>query len=364
VRYQDESGLLRILSALFSFVFYVVYVCAGLIGLGLLGENLFGVSYITCISIASLIVVFYVVLGGFITLAWIDFFQGIFLLVVLCVTPLFIVNKWENWGLLLDQLTVHESTLKFFPQSPMDVLSILVMAFGWGLGYFGQPHIVTKFMGIKNTDEIYKSRNVGMAWMILTLIAATFVGLVGISFFKSGIADPQMIFVEMVKETFSPFLTGLILCAVLAATINVMCSQLLILSSIITEDVYKKLYTETPSSKHLLYVSRLCIIIATIAAFFIAATKLSSIYTLVHYAWSGLGASFGPLILVALYSKKGNKYGAIAAIITGGLTAGLWPLINPHLSFQVDSLIPGFIFSTASIYIVSYLTSERKTLAA
>ena len=358
IRYQDKSGLLQLFSAIFCFVFYIVYLCAGLISLGLLGESLLGLSYSISISIGACIVFFYVVVGGFITLAWIDFVQGIFLLAVLCITPFFIIHQKNEWHSIIPYLTETNSTLKLLPTSLTDVFSIITMAFGWGLGYFGQPHIITKFMGIKNTEEISKSRNVGMVWMISSLMAATLVGLVGISFFKSGIEDPQMIFVEMAKQTFSPFLTGLILCAVLAATINVMSSQLLILSSIITEDVYKVLSKEELSSKQLMRASRFWMLITTVAAYFIADMKISSIYNVVHYAWSGLGASFGPLIIVSLYFQQPNKHGALAGIVIGGFTAGLWPFIDPIMPFSVSPIIPGFFFSTVSIFFVSYLTKN------
>lgn len=353
-RYKDDSGLLQLLSAFFCFIFYIVYICSGLTGLGILGQALFGLSYPLSILIGACIVVSYVIMGGFITLAWIDFAQGLFLLAVLCVVPFFIMGQVGGWEIAIEHLSVNK--LKFFPISPIEIFSILTMMFGWGLGYFGQPHIITKFMGIKNPNEISKSRNVGMAWMILSLTAATLVGLVGVTFFASGIDDPQMVFIEMVKTTFSPYLTGLILCSILAATINVMSSQLLILSSIMTEDVYVRLSKRKHSSRHLLYISRFWVVVAALFAYGIAFAKVSSIYYLVQYAWSGLGASFGPLILVALYSNKVNKYGAIAAMFTGGTVSALWPYMNQYLLIPVDSLIPGFILSFISIYAVSYLT--------
>lgn len=358
-RFEDHSGLLQLSSALFCFIFYVVYVCAGLIGLGLLGEVLFKVDYSYSILAGSLLVILYVIFGGYITLAWIDFVQGTFLLVVLCVAPFFLVNHVGGWNEVFTYLQSKETLLKFWPTSFTEVLTVFVMAFGWGLGYFGQPHIITKFMGIKDANEISKSRNVGMIWMILTLAAATVVGLIAISFFAMGISDPQMVFIEMVKVTFTPFFAGLVLCAVLAATINVMSSQLLILSSIISEDVYKRFSTSTPSSKKLLMISRLSVVLATLLAYVIAEAKLSSIYHLVYYAWSGLGAAFGPLVLASLYSKSVNKYGAFASIIVGGLVSALWPLLNSYLHLPIESLIPGFFLSFASIFIFSYLTRSR-----
>ena len=356
-RYKDDSGLLQVFSAFFCFVFYIVYICSGLTGLGILGQSLFGVSYETSILAGAAIVVAYVIMGGFVTLAWIDLVQGIFLLAVICIVPFVIVNRVGGWDNVMQEWAIQSADLKMWPQSALEFFSVITMIFGWGLGYFGQPHIITKFMGIKNPEEISKSRNVGMAWMILSLAAATLVGLVGISFFKGALNDPQMVFIEMAKHTFSPFLVGLILCAVLAATINVMSSQLLILSSILTEDVYKRLFKASDvSSRHLLNVSRLWVVLAAILAYGIAYGQFGSIYHLVHYAWSGLGASFGPLTLVALYSDKANRNGAIAGILTGGITAGLWPYANALLPIPVDALIPGFLLSTLSIFAVSFLT--------
>jgi sodium/proline symporter len=357
-RYDDKSGMLQLLSALFCFIFYVVYICSGLVGLGILGHSLFGVDYSLSILIGALIVVTYVIVGGFLTLAWIDFIQGIFLMTILCLTPIFIVNEWGGFNAIMDDLSKNPNHLKILPHTFQEAIQVFFMLLGWGLGYFGQPHIITKFMGIKNVDEIDKSKRIGMLWMILSLSAATVVGLVGIAFFKS-LSDPQMVFIEMAKSSFSPFVIGFIFCAVLAATINVMSSQLLILGSIFSEDIYKR-YSKNISSKKLLFVSRACIIVATFFALIIAQMKPGSIYDLVYYAWSGLGSAFGPLILVALYSKNGNKYGAYAAIIVGGTTTALWPLINPHLPVQIDALIPGFLFSFGAIFTTNYLTRHLK----
>ena len=264
----------------------------------------------------------------------------------------------EGGSTLLTTLDVKGISLHVIPSNLFEVFTMLTLFFGWGLGYFGQPHIITKFMGIKNADEISKSRNVGMSWMVIMLSSATLVGLVGIVFFAQGLDDPQVIFIEMVKTTFHPFAVGLILCAILAATINVMSSQLLILSSILTVDIYKRL-AKVDSSRHLLKMSRFFVILPAFFALCIAYYRIGSIYDLVLYAWSGLGASFGAVVLMALYSNKVNKYGAIAAIITGGLTAALWPYLNPFLlPVKLDSLIPGFILSICSAYIVSHFTQH------
>jgi sodium/proline symporter len=359
-RYEDNSGILQLFSAVFCFFFYVVYLCAGLTGLGILGQTLFGLDYSTCLVIGAFVVTSYVMLGGYITLAWIDLVQGIFLLLVLCAVPIMLAERHGGWSEILSPLVQHASHLKFLPSSFFDIFSILTMIFGWGLGYFGQPHIITKFMGIEDPKQLKNSRNVCMAWMTVSLAAATVVGLLGYSLFPLGLPDAQLVFVESVKGIFSPFLLGLILCAILAATINVMSSQLLVVSSVLTEDVLKRFVSKKMSTQWQLLASRACIVVTSLFAFFIANQRFGSIYDLVHYAWSGLGASFGPLVLLALYSKKGNVNGAIAAIVMGGLTAAVWPTLNGWLlPVQVDSLIPGFVLSFAAFVLVSALTQTK-----
>lgn len=358
-KYEDHSGWLQFSSAFFCFVFYVVYLCAGLTGLGILGQTLFGFSYSSCILAGVAVVVTYVVLGGFVTLAWIDFIQGAFLLVVICLVPFLVINHEGGWELITERWETSNVNLQILPSSGKEFIEMLVMIFGWGLGYFGQPHIITKFIGIKNPQEIPKSRNLGMAWMIITLAAATLIGLVGVATFKNGLPDPQMVFITMVMNHFQPFLVGLILCSILAATINVMSSQLLILSSILTEDVYKRIFKNSKlTNRGFLNISRLWVVISAVFAYFIAFQKSSSIYDLVHYAWSGLGASFGPLVIASLYSERVNKYGASAAILVGGLGTVLWPYVNDHLAIKVDALIPAFAASLITVFAVSEIANR------
>lgn len=356
-RFSDNSGTLALLSSIFCFGFYVIYLCAGLMGLGLLGEALFGFDYFVNVTFGICLVIGYILIGGYITLAWLDLLQGIFLLAAIWFVPLWITNSLGGWDALMTGLSTHEDALRILPQSGTDVIRLFSLLLGWGLGYFGQPHIITKFMGIRDPKEISKSRNVGMAWMILTLSAATLVGLVGSVFFSHGLADPQMVFVEMVKASFSPFLATLVLCAILAASLNVMSSQLLVMSGLISEDLYHR-YAKKSSSKQLLFVSRLAVVLVALAAYGIASFKISSIFSLVQYAWSGLGSAFGPIILTSLYSTRINKYGAIAGMVSGGITAAVWPYLNTWMVIPIDAMIPGFLISLFSIFAVSRLTES------
>ncbi|NDD59191.1 MAG: sodium/proline symporter, partial [Chlamydiae bacterium] len=287
-------------------------------------------------------------------------FQGIFLMLVIIFVPFYILPKIGSWESIFSVMKQKNLSISMLPNfSSKTGIIILLEILGWGLGYFGQPHIVTKFMGIKNVHEISKSRTIGMTWMFISLTAATLVGLVGIGFFQGQLADPEQVFIEMVKQTFPPFLIGLILCAVLAATINAMSSQVLVLSSSLTEDFYKRIFHKTASSKELLIVSRIGVVVVAVVAFLIAYGKISTIYSLVLYAWSGLGAAFGPLLLLSLYSKSINKFGAWAGILLGGGISAVWPYINRFIHQEIPLIVPAFFISFIAILVVSHLTQDK-----
>jgi len=358
-RLADTSGTIRVVTAIMSLVFYTIYISAGLVGLGLLLETLFNIDYYIGIFLGILIVIPYVFMGGYLTLAWIDLFQGIFLMCVIIFVPLYILPKIGGWDSMVLSIKAKNLSTSLLPDySPKTLFIVVLEILGWGLGYFGQPHIITKFMGIRHVHEIGKSKMIGMTWMVISLTAATLVGLVGIAYFKGGLADSEQVFIEMVKETFHPFFIGFILCAVLAATINAMSSQVLVLSSSLTEDFYKRIFHKTASSRELLIVSRLGVIVVALIAFLIAYGKLSTIYSLVLYAWSGLGAAFGPLLILSLYSKTINKFGAWTGILLGGGISAVWPYINKHLSIDVPMIIPAFFISFLSILLVSKITQN------
>ncbi|MFI5334788.1 MAG: sodium/proline symporter [Chlamydiales bacterium] len=350
-RLADTSGLIRLFTALISLFFYTIYISAGFVGLGILIDTLFGIPYYLGILLGILIVVPYVFIGGYLTLAWLDLFQGLFLMAVILFVPFYILPKVGGFAGISQAIASKNLVGTMFPEfSAQNYLNILLTICGFGLGYFGQPHIVTKFMGIKHVEETNKSKWIGMSWMTISLFAATLVGLVSIPYFFQGIENSEQVFILMVTENFHPILIGFFLCGILAATINNIGSQVLVLSSTLTEDFYKRVFRKIASSRELLLVSRLGVVLVTLIAFVIAFFKISTIYSLVQYAWSGLGASFGPLLLLCLYSKKVTKQGAWAGIIVGSLISALWPLFS-----SIPPLIPGFFGNLFAILMVSKL---------
>ncbi len=361
-RFNDPSGTTRILTAVMTVLFLSCYLSAGLIGIGLLLESLFGMDYSTGLIFATVVVALYTFIGGFITVAWTDLFQALFLLVMIILVPLIALFQLpEGLATITSVAASKNISLNFFQDfSLYNVPGILFLVFGWGLGYFGQPHIVTKFMGIKNPDEIYKSKYLGMTWMVAALGGAIAVGLVGIGYFPEGLDKPELVFVQMVKTLFSPLWGGFILCGVLAASISTMDSQILVCASVLSEDLYKHMVHRKASSKELLRTSRMCVILVSAISLVIALNRNATVLETVQYAWSGLGCAFGPLVFASLYSTRTNKYGAMAGIIVGGTIAATWNVLNPYLiQYPIPSMIPGFLLSTASIWIVSRLTSNK-----
>jgi sodium/proline symporter len=363
-RFNDNSGLTRILTALMTVVFLSCYLSAGLIGMGLLLESIFGINYYTGLILSTIVVALYTFVGGFITVAWTDLFQAIFLLFMIILVPLIAFSSLPNgFESITTAAALKDISLNWIQNSSFEsLLAIVCLVFGWGLGYFGQPHIVTKFMGIRNPNDIYKSKYLGMAWMLVALGGAIAVGFIGIAFFPEGLNNPELIFIQMVKSLFNPLTAGFILCGVLAAGMSTMDSQILVCASVLCEDLYKQIINRKASPSELLMASRIFVLCVSGVALIIALNRNSTVLETVHYAWSGLGCAFGPLVFAALYSSHTNKYGAITGILAGSTIAATWNLLNPYImSYTIPAMIPGFILSSAVIWIVSRLTKNLRS---
>jgi sodium/proline symporter len=359
-RFDDRSGSLRLISGLMSVLFFTAYISSGLITMGVLFESLFGLNYHFGVAIGLILVVAYVFMGGYRTVAWIDLFQGFFLLGVIICIPVYLLQRMGGIHLILEHLEARNIATSLLPDlQGVTLWKICMTAAGWGLGYFGQPHILTKFMGIRHTSEMWKAKYLGISWLIVTLTGATFAGLIGIVLFQEGLADPQQVILSIVQQTLSPVFIGLTMCAILAATTNVMAAHILIVASNLSEDFYKQLFRKNATSRELLWISRISVVLVATLGLIIAYFKPSTIYQIVLYAWSGLGASFGPLVLLSLYAKNINKYGAFAGIFVGGITTAVWPYLDQMYQWEVAPIIPGFLFGLIAIQGVSILIRKR-----
>ncbi len=360
MRFQDTAGVIKFISAIIMVIFLTHYLSAGLIAMGLLLESLFGLNYYFGLSVALTVVVIYTFIGGFTTVAWTDLFQGVFLLLVILLVPILALFEIDGWTAIESVANQRNIPLTFIGAEGFDsIFNISMLAIGWGLGYFGMPHIITKFMGIRDPSEIYKSKWLGMSWQLITLAAAAVIGLIGIAYFPQGLERPEMVFIDMVKDLFHPFFAGFILCAVIAANMSTMDSQILVCGSIMSEDLFKRYLGNKASENKMLWVSRLSVIVIAVVALLLSLNKSKTIMDTVEYSWSGLGSAFGPLVLTSLYSNRINRQGAIAGILVGSAVVMVWPTLNPLLtSYTLLPMIPGFILSLAAIYGVSYLTEK------
>lgn len=357
-RFNDNSRIIRVLCAAVIIVFFAIYTTSGLVAGGKLFESSFGLSYETGIYLTALVVVSYSTFGGFTAVSVTDFVQGCIMLVALVLVPVVAVLEIGGVNTTITQLQNLPPSLLSFQDT---ALITVVSAMAWGLGYFGQPHIIVRFMAIRGLKDLVAARRIGMSWMLTVTLGTIGVGLTGAAFAAANgltIADSETIFIVMSTTLFHPWVTGFLLAAILSAIMSTISSQLLVSSSSITEDVYYAFIRKKASQKERVIVARLSVVGVAFVALFLAQDRSNSVLSLVGNAWAGFGAAFGPLILISLYWDKMTKYGAIAGIVCGGLTTILWSNMNVSLGFGLNTsdvyeLIPGFLASTLAILLVS-----------
>lgn len=350
-RFADDTRLLRVLSAVVILIFFTFYTSSGLVAGAKLFEASFGMSYTAALWIGAIVIISYTFLGGFLAVSWTDFVQGILMFLALIIVPVVTIQEVGSWSAvtaaaaekgpgLLDAF--HEMTL----------LGIISLA-AWGLGYFGQPHILARFMAIKNISDVPLARFIGMGWMVAGLFGAIFTGFVGIAYFgPEGVDDPEKVFILLSQVLFNPLVSGILLAAILAAVMSTIDSQLLVSSSAITEDFYKQILRKEASEAELVWIGRISVLIIALIATLLATDRDSSVLSLVSYAWAGFGAAFGPIILLSLMWRGLSRNGALFGMIAGAVTVVVWKAQTGGL-FDVYEILPGFIVCGAVAIIVS-----------
>lgn len=355
-RFDDHSKLLRLVSALLILLFFTFYAASGMVAGATLFSSSFGLSYFASLMIGAVVIVAYTVVGGFLAVSWTDFVQGLMMLLALVVVPVVIVTELGGIGMTLDTIASidpHHVSL-FDGASVIGVAGLLA----WGLGYFGQPHILARFMAISSAERMGTARLIGMSWMIVATLGAMCVGLFGIAYLASEPLDPsdsETVFIVLTQAIFNPWIAGVLLAGILAAVMSTIDSQLLVSSSALSEDFYKTWLRPGAGVGELVLVGRLTVLLISIVAVVIAMDPASKVLGLVSYAWAGLGASFGPVILVSLYWKGANRDGALAGMVVGAATVVIWKQVTGGI-FDLYELLPAFVFSLAAIVLVSRLT--------
>ncbi|HEF9355604.1 TPA: sodium/proline symporter PutP [Campylobacter coli] len=360
-RFDDDKHILRIVCAIVILIFFTFYVSSGLVGGAKLFEATFGIRYEYALTTGTLIIVAYTFLGGYKAVCWTDLLQGLLMMGALIVVPAVMLYHLGGFGEAMAVIEEIKPNALSMGEG-IGALSI-VSALAWGLGYFGQPHILVRFMSIRSTKDIPAATFVGISWMVISLIGACFIGLLGIAYvhkFELTLQDPEKIFIVMSQLLFNPWIAGILLSAILAAIMSTASSQLLVSSSTIAEDFYKKIFREDAPSHIVLNLGKLGVLLVAVIAFLISTDKNSSVLSIVSYAWAGFGASFGSVMLFSLFWSRMTRVGAILGMITGAVMVVLWKNYLAELfNFPIYEIVPGFVAASAVIIIASLLTQVR-----
>jgi sodium/proline symporter len=359
-RFHDYSGTLRMVSAIFILIFFLLYTSSGFVAGGKLFQSVFGIPYLQAMLLGASVVIFYTFLGGFMAVCWTDFVQGVMMFFAMLMVPIAAVMLT---GGVVPACTAlqHVNADLFSPFNaadgkPLSLISVISLM-AWGLGYFGQPHIIVRFMAIKSVKQMPQARRIAMTWVIVSLSAAVVVGMVGRVLLTQPLAGTatETVFMVMTNALFPPFISGLVLSAILAAVMSTASAQLLVTSSAISRDLYKALVRPHAGERELVRVSRLSVVIVALMAIAIGTNPDNLVLDLVAYAWAGFGAAFGPAIILSLYWKRMTRNGALASIITGGVTVLVWKQFGWLGLYEI---VPGFVLAVIAIVAVSLL--DRK----
>jgi sodium/proline symporter len=369
-RFDDRGHLIRILSSVVIIIFFAIYTTSGVVAGGKLFESSFGLNYELGLFITAGVVVAYSTFGGFLAVSTTDFVQGCIMFLALILVPIVTLNQIGS--VAQTQHYLMELSPAMLTLGGGSLLGILSAA-SWGLGYFGQPHIIVRFMAIRSVREIKIARRIGMSWMIISLTGAIAVGLVGAAYIKSiggNLSDPETIFIFLSNTLFDPLVSGFLLAAILAAIMSTISSQLLVTSCSLTEDIYHTFLRKKANDTELVLVGRFSIVAVALLAIFLAHNRDSSILSLVSNAWAGFGAAFGPVVLLSLFWARMTRQGALAGIVVGASAVLFWiygdfTINNQTPSDYIYEIVPGFFAGVIAIVTVSLLTkSEHDTTSA
>ena len=360
-RFGDTKPWLKIIASLAILLFFLFYVSSGLIAGGKLFNAVFGLHYGVAVLAGVALILIYTLFGGFLAVSWTDVFQGSLMLAALIAVPVLVVSNVGGLSGFADQVAeVNPELLNIFTSakgvtlSGLEIISLL----GWGLGYFGLPHVLARFKAIRSADEVGVATVIGVSWSFVGYLMAILVGLCGTVYLANPLADSERVFIELTSLIFHPLIAGVLLAAILAAIMSTVDSQLLVCSATLAEDLYPMLAKGSLTAKRRLQIGRFAVVIMALSATVLAIKPDSKVLDVVSYAWAGLGASLGPAILLSLYWRSMTAAGALAGILVGGATVIVWEALGSsgYQSGLLDlfSLVPGFVFSVLAIFMVTH----------
>lgn len=366
-RYKDDTHTIRAISTIIISVFMVAYVSAQLVASGKILSETFGWGYHAALILGFGIITFYTLMGGFFAVAWTDVFQGMLIVVILLALPIVGIIKMGGFGEILSAVGQADIN-NISPTYGYGGIMFILFAFAsmaWFFGYPGQPHVLTRYMAIKSEKKLWNSTLIGMVWVIISLWGAILIGLIGLAMF-GGLPDPEKVMPMLATALLPEWIAGIVIAAIVAAIMSTADSQLLVATSSVVEDVYHKLINKKADQKKLVFLSRISVLLLSIIAFIFAVPgENSAIYFLVAFAWGGLAASFGPLIILSLWWKRTTKWGAIAGMLSGMLVVFIWDksgitsLMDEELI--VPGMLPAFFISLSCIIVVSMFSTPPET---
>ncbi len=381
-RFKESGKVVMTISALFILIFFTVYAASCLVTCGKLFSTLFGFDYVPMMIVGAVFVLAYTLIGGFLAESASDFMQAVVMIVALVVVVVTGTIAAGGLSAVIDNASSIPGFLDFFgiatPVTENGVQQVvndvpqfgeagtygflaIISCLAWGLGYFGMPQVLLRFMAIRRENELTRSRRIAIIWVVISLGVAVFIGILGRTLYPAALAtesSAENVFILLATNLLPPVIAGLVMAGILAATISSSDSYLLIAASAFAKDVYQGVVSKKASDKQVMWLTRITLLAITGIAIIIALDENSVIFTIVSFAWAGFGATFGPLMLMSLFWKRINRAGAIAGMIGGGCMVFIWNLLIRPLGgiWDIYELLPAFIFSLICIVIVSLLT--------
>ncbi len=383
-RFHEKKKVIMTVAAAFILIFFCVYASSCLVTCGKLFSTLFGTSYVSMMILGAVFVLAYTMLGGFLAESVSDFMQAIVMIIALVVILTIGSAKAGGFGAVMENARAIPGFLQFFGIASPTVengaqlvsngapvfgkagkygLLTVISTLSWGLGYFGMPQVLLRFMAIRKEEELTRSRRIATVWVFISLTAAVLIGIIGRAVFPTSLSsasEAESIFILLSKSFLPPLLAGFIMAGILAATISSSDSYLLIAASAFAKNIYQGILKKEADEKQVMRVSRLTLLVIALIAIVIALDENSVIFTIVSFAWAGFGATFGPLMLFCLFWKRTTRAGAIAGMVSGGGMVFLWKLVLKPMGgvFGIYELLPAFVFSCICIIVVSLLTAK------
>lgn len=377
-RFADHSRLLRAVSAIIIIVFYFFYVASGMTAMMALFDQVFGLSPVLAVTIGLGIIVAYTVVGGFLAVSVTDTVQAMMMWVALLLVPIIAISAIGGLGEVRDGVAAgSDSLLSAFGGASLDPDTgtweptgalgwvVIVSGLAWAFGYFGQPHILARYMGIRSVKQIPMAATVSVTWAVTAMTMAVLVGYVGIAYFETPLEDPEQVFPALINALMNPWVAGFLMAAILAAVMSTADSQLLVASSAITEDGYRAFVDKHASPTQLMWLSRITVVVVAVVAALVALFGDQSVMDLVGYAWAGFGAGFGPVLLMSVFWRRMTWTGALAGMVAGASMAVAWDIFDENvLGLGLYAMIPAVALSFLCIVVFNPLGKVSEQMAS